>query len=101
MVASVALGENSTRSHHAVKLLDLLTNRYHVGVVESAWDQGLRIQLPASTRFQAGQRVRFFVSTGETLVAKNAMRRALISDVDAGFADRTSIELAVIPESHD
>jgi hypothetical protein len=95
----VALAQDGGLARHAIKLLDLLTNRYHVGVVESAWEAGMRVELPAVARLCAGQRVRFVVAGGEALVSKGSMRRALVSDVERGMSDRMSVELSVMPEA--
>jgi hypothetical protein len=99
MVASSGQGEFGGLVRHAIKLLDLLTNRYHVGVVESAWEEGLRVELPPMTRLCAGQRVRFVVASEDGLVSKGSMRRALVSDVHRAMPDRMSIELALMPEA--
>jgi hypothetical protein len=101
MVAPGQCGELQGFARHAVKLLDLLTNRYHVGVLEAAWDEGVRVVLPATAHLRAGQRVRFVVADGEPLVSKGSMKRALVSDVDVmegGLSDQMSVELSVVPE---
>ncbi len=95
----VASAQGGGLARHAIKLLDLLTNRYHVGVVESAWEEGMRVELPAMARLCAGQRVRFVVAGSEGLVSKGSMRRAMVSDVDRGLSDRLSVELSVMPEA--
>ena len=92
----VAPAEFGGLARHAIKLLDLLTNRYHVGVVESSGEEGLRVELPAMARLQAGQRVRFVVSGGAGLVSRGSMRRALVSEVE-GDSERMSVEL--VPEA--
>jgi hypothetical protein len=83
----------------SIKLLDLLTNRYHSGIVCEDRDGAMRVELPASSRFRAGQRVHFVVGGDHDLVRRHAMRRAFITQVSSLFADRLSVRLAPLPET--
>ena len=90
----------------SIKLLDLLTNRYHLGLIRESSDAGLQVELPASspaTRFHAGQRVRFILA-GEGaaeggLISKNDMHRAFITNVSPAPENRVDIRLAFLPET--
>ncbi|HVX83393.1 MAG TPA: hypothetical protein VH253_01110 [Phycisphaerae bacterium] len=98
MVAPAEGHEAARELGHAVKVLDLLTNRYHVGLLEAAWEAGMRVELPATARFQAGQRVRFVVAGGEGVVSKGSMKRATVSGMSGGgVAERVRVELVVGP----
>ncbi len=55
---------NSLTGSGSIKLLDLLTNRYHAGVMQEGADGSIEVELPASSHFQAGQRVRFVAGSG-------------------------------------
>ena len=99
MVAQAAVSHlDKSTTDSPIKLLDLLTNRYHVGLVRDSSESGLEIELPASTHFAAGQRVRFAVGD-QPLVARNTMRRGFITQVSSHLPNHLSIRLALIPET--
>jgi hypothetical protein len=83
----------------SIKLLDLLTNRYHSGIVREDRDGAMRVELPASARFRAGQRVHFVVAGDHSVVRRHAMRRAFVTQVSSLFADRLSVKLSPLPET--
>src|SRR5438045_1109693 len=83
----------------AIKLLDLLTNRYHTGVVQESSSTGLEVELPAASHLHAGQRVRYIVAGDEPLVARQSMQRGFITRVTSLEADRFSVRLALLPET--
>jgi hypothetical protein len=84
----------------SIKLLDLLTNRYHLGIIRESSDAGFQIELPASSRFHAGQRVRFIVAgEGGALISKTDMHRAFVTNVSATPDNRLDIHLAFLPET--
>lgn len=91
MVAQADLPE-SCETSSPIKLLDLLTNRYHTGVVRETSDASLDIELPATTRLAPGQRVRFIVGN-QPLVARNAMRRGYITEISA--SQTSAVRLAL------
>jgi hypothetical protein len=82
----------------AIKVLDLLTNRYHLGMVRAALADMLIVDVAAS-RFCAGQRIRFVLADDAAgIVERRAMRlaRVLSAQPDsAGVGQRISLELAV------
>jgi hypothetical protein len=68
----------------SVKLLDLLTNRYHAGVLRQDGHGGLRVEVPASARMRVGQRVRCIVAPHSSgVLSRRHMRRASILHVEA------------------
>ena len=81
----------------SIKLLDLLTNRYHSGIVREDRDGAMRVELPASSRFRTGQRVHFIVAGDHSLVRRHAMRRAFVTQVSSLFEDRLSVRLSPLP----
>jgi hypothetical protein len=88
----------SEPSPNSIKLLDLLTNRYHVGVVRESSDEQMCVDVPAGTHFHAGQRVRFVVA-GEALnggvVRRHLMHRAFVTNVLSSRQDQLRIQLAI------
>lgn len=102
MVAQAApFTSDDFESNSAIKLLDLLTNRYHVGIVRDSSDHGLQVELPASAHLHAGQRVRFIVAGKQALVAKQAMQRGFIAEVSPSSSElstRMNVRLARLPE---
>ena len=65
-----------------IKLLDLLTNRYYVGVVHAASDDALEIEMPLSSRLAAGQRVHFALADdSQAILPRHAMRSATVRRV--------------------
>jgi hypothetical protein len=71
--------DNHLRSHTCIKVLDLLTNRYHVGIVHAASDDGLEIEMPLSAHLRAGQRVHFALADeAGSIIPRHAMRRAMV-----------------------
>ncbi len=82
-----------------IKLLDLLTNRYHVGVIRESSDGAMHVELAACSNFQAGQRVRFVVADDHAVVCRTKMQRACITQVSPHLADRMNVRIAVLPET--
>ena len=86
-----------------VKLLDLMTNRYHVGIVRAgggdAGAETLYVDMPVTARLWEGQRVRYIVADGHGLVEKRAMRRACVTHVLAEGAARVYARLEAVAES--
>lgn len=82
-----------------IKLLDLLTNRYYLGLVRQSGDGALHVEMAASSHFQAGQRVRFIVADDHEVVSRRTMQRACITQVSAHVADRMNVRLALLPET--
>ena len=78
----------------SIKLLDLLTNRYHLGLLRESSPAALHVELPASSRFHAGQRVRFIIADNQSLIARSNMHSAFITNVSAN-----TLQLAVVPET--
>jgi hypothetical protein len=78
-----------------VKLLDLLTNRYHVGRLRAHSATVIELELPLTSHLHAGQRVRFVVARQEALVSRGAMRGACITHIDRSGANRLRVELAL------
>jgi hypothetical protein len=83
----------------SIKLLDLLTNRYHSGIVREDQDGAMQVELSATSRFHAGQRVHFVVAGDHDVVRRHSMRRAFITQVSLLFADRLSVRLSPLPET--
>jgi hypothetical protein len=83
----------------SIKLLDLLTNRYHAGVMQEGADGSIEVELPASSHFQAGQRVRFVAGAGQGVVRRNSMRRGFIAQVWDEYAENMRLRLVLLPES--
>ena len=66
-----------------IKVLDLLTNRYHVGVARHAGRDVLAVEMPASARMEPGQRVRFVLADDAAgVVSRRAMRLGVVSRVE-------------------
>ena len=88
--------DGAMRGGLGVKLLDPVSNRYIAGVVRFASDEEMEIELPATSRLFAGQSVRFVVAnrTASPLIARQSMRRALITQVQVE-GRRTRVELSV------
>src|SRR5207247_1307285 len=55
--------DRSTGSETAgtIKVLDLLSNRYYLGVVRGVSEGWLDVEMPMASRLRVGQRVRFVV----------------------------------------
>lgn len=81
-------------SQLCIKILDLLTNRYHVGIVCAALEDGLQIELPLSARLSAGQRIHFALDDSTGVIARQTMRSALIRQVEATDEARLRIDLS-------
>ena len=64
-----------------IKLLDLLTNRYHLGLVCGCCTESMEVELPLSSHLRVGQRVRFVVASDRGLVAREEMRGAVVIHV--------------------
>ncbi|GEM_PF-1979651 len=90
-----------------VKLLDLLTNRYHVGVLRTMGAavgmdgaEAMCVEMPTTVRLSAGQRVKCVVSDGTRgVLAKRSMRRAQVMQVLPGAADLQRVHLAMMGEN--
>jgi sulfopyruvate decarboxylase TPP-binding subunit len=82
----------------SIKVLDLLTNRYHVGVVQVVSHSQIEIELPLSARLNAGQRVQFVLEdAGGGVVSRRTMRTARVCHVTT--TDRVRAHLAMTAES--
>jgi hypothetical protein len=77
-------------SHLCIKILDLLTNRYHVGIVHAASNDGLEIEMPLSTHWRAGQRIHFALDDAVGIIPRQTMRSALIRHV---HTDQSSLRI--------
>ena len=77
-----------------IKILDLLTNRYHAGVVHAALADGLQIEVPLSAHLSAGQRVHFALDEAAGIVPRQTMRSAMVRRVQATQESRLRIELS-------
>jgi hypothetical protein len=64
-----------------IKLLDLLTNRYHLGLLCGCCTESMEVELPLSSHLHVGQRVRFVVASDRGLVAREEMRGAVVMHV--------------------
>ena len=99
MVSALIDAQEPTTS---VKLLDLLTNRYHAGIVHTPAGpagQRLRVQVPASSHFRAGQRVRCILAPHSAgVLAKGDMRRASVLHVEAPGTAHLLLELAFMDD---
>jgi hypothetical protein len=82
----------------SVKLLDLLTNRYHAGIVRASSDVGMELELPLGSHLRAGQRVRFVVADERPLVSRDQMRGAFITHIDCE-PNRLRVKLALLAEA--
>lgn len=81
---------------YAIKLLDLLTNRYHVGVVHATSGGNMAIEMPRSARLNAGQRVRYVLADNPSaVISRHSMRQALVCHVDASDGLRLRADLAM------
>lgn len=83
----------------AIKLLDLLTNRYHTGVVRMNAGAGLEVEVPANMPITPGQRLRFVVDEGLGLISRTAMKAAQVAAVDHAVANRMRVYLDVLPDA--
>ena len=84
----------------SVKLLDLLTNRYHAGVLRHATTASLRVEVAATSRIRAGPRVRcILASPSAGVLARGQMRRASVLHVESPTgAPRLLLELAFMDD---
>jgi hypothetical protein len=73
----------TTSPTRAIKMLDLLTNRFHSGVVRGMAGMRLEIQMPLAARWQPGQRVRFAIEEDGRIVSRRDMQPAIITHVEA------------------
>ncbi|MCL2648047.1 MAG: hypothetical protein FWD61_13720 [Phycisphaerales bacterium] len=83
----------------SIKLLDLLTNRYHLGILRRSTPTYLQVELSGTSCFHTGQRVRFIVADDQSLVSRTAMHRGFITNVFAGEKDRVNVYVARLPET--
>ena len=82
-----------------IKILNLLTNRYHVGIVHHTSDNHFYIELPLAARLSAGQRVRFALSDPSIgIIPRHTMRSALISRVDSTAQASLRVDLSPAAE---
>jgi hypothetical protein len=82
----------------AVKLLDLLTNRYSAGLVRTAGLFRMEIEIPLTSHLHVGRRVRFAVAGDGLLVSKQTMRSAQITGVRPE-GGRLHVELTLLDEA--
>ena len=76
------VASRETSAGCAIKLLDQLTNRYHVGIVRSAARDSLIIDMPATARLRSGQQIKFVLADDAGgIVERCAMRTAVIGQV--------------------
>jgi len=66
----------------AIKMLDLLTNRFYSGVVRGVAGMRLEIQMPLAARWQPGQRVRFALEDDGRIVSRRDMQPAIITHIE-------------------
>ncbi len=85
---------SSLRLPTSIKVLDLLTNRYHAGIVHAVSESALDVEMPLAARLSAGQRVHFALSDESgAIVARQAMRSALVRQVQTTPQSRLRIDL--------
>ena len=78
-----AVSRESSTSGCAIKVLDLLTNRYHLGKVRSAGRDSLVVEMPRTSPLRAAQRIRFVLADDAGgIVARKAMRAAVIAHAE-------------------
>jgi hypothetical protein len=86
--------QSPTRLPTSIKVLDLLTNRYHAGIVHAVSESTLDVEMPLAARLSAGQRVHFALSDESGgIVARQAMRSALVRQVQTTPQARLRIDL--------
>ena len=90
-------GESEVGGCGTIKLLDLLTNRYHVGRICARIGSALELELSSGTHWQAGQQVRFVEAGDQPLVSKVTMRGACVIHVERARAG-ARVALRVLPE---
>jgi hypothetical protein len=78
----------------SIKILNLLTNRYFVGIVRASLDDGLYVELPASARLTPGQRIHFALDNSPGVISRITMRSATIRDVKSFDGRRLHVNLA-------
>lgn len=85
---------------HAIKLLDLLTNRYHTGVVRERAATALEVEVPANMPVALGQRLRFIVAeSGQGFMSRQSMHRAQVASIEPQPANRMRVYLDVLPDA--
>src|SRR5262245_57233693 len=94
MVALSHFVPPSSTPQTSIKILNLLTNRYHLGVVHASHDGGMHIEMPASARLIPGQRIHFALDNDHVIICRNTMRSALIRDVKSSDGRRLQVHLA-------
>ena len=78
-----AVSRESSTSGCAIKVLDLLTNRYHLGKVRSAGRDSLVVEMPPASPLRAAQRIRFVLADDAgVIVSRKAMRSAVVAHVE-------------------
>lgn len=84
----------------SIKLLDLLTNRYHAGVVRRSAGSLVQVEMPASARLRPGQRVRCIIARPSAgVLARGDMRRAAVLHIEPpAQATGQVLELAFMDE---
>lgn len=102
MVASLPwkMEAESTTRRSAIKLLDLLTNRYYVGIVHATGEGSLVIEVPRSARLNAGQHVQYVLADNSSaVIARREMRHALVRRVDTSDHQRLRADLALTEQT--
>jgi hypothetical protein len=88
------VGRPPLRLPISIKVLDLLTNRYHAGIVHAVSENTLDVEMPLAARLSAGQRVHFALSDESGgIIARQAMRSALVRQVQTTSQARLRIDL--------
>jgi hypothetical protein len=92
-------GASPLGSLTCIKVLDLLTNRYHTGIVHAASDGALDVEMPLAARLSAGQRVHFALADpAGGIIPRQAMRSALVRRVHTTAHARLRIDLTPAAE---
>lgn len=100
MVALFPASPAHSRTRAAtIKILNLLTNRYHVGIVHHTSADTFDIEMPRAARLCAGQHVRFALSDPSIgIIPRHTMRSALIRHVNATARDSLRVDLSPAAE---
>jgi hypothetical protein len=86
MVSAIADSMATTQAPAgtSVKLLDLVTNRYHGGLLRRSAGTSVKVEVAATSRLRVGQRVRCIVApTSSGVLSRTQMRRASVLRVEA------------------
>ena len=94
---SIRAAGTQLRAGSAVKILDVLANRYYTGAVTGGSRDWLELELPlagGASRLHAGQRVRFVLAEGSSpVVARREMHSATIMHVELTSGAALQIDL--------